>query len=248
MVNCTDNKMVGQIRQMGHVKSYWLLHYGPVRSGQVIVNCANHYIVGMIGKLDCVKSYWLWNFGSVRSVQIMLDCINHDMVGQIENIGSCQITLIMIWFVCQVRSNHYQLLWNSVPIFQQSGVLSWYWSQCSNILPQHHSLMDIQLGGIEQHLVLLPSSNTHYILTSTSQIFLTSNSYTYVSSHIVTLGNVTSTSEESLNVVSSWHFQLKIFLLSQHHLQAQVLQYPNQMSHPWYLHSMLWRDCWYYQW
>ena len=40
-------------------------------------------------------------------------------------------------------------------------------------------------------------------------------------------------------------YQLKLFQLSQHHLQAQVLRYPKKISNPWHFHSMLWRGCWY---
>ena len=71
-----------------------------------MVNVTNHDMVGQIGKLGHVKSYCLCHDESIRSGKVMASCTNHDMVSHIGQYGSCQITLIMTLWVCQVWSGN----------------------------------------------------------------------------------------------------------------------------------------------
>ena len=111
---CQFRSSNGKLYQLWHGWSDWTV--------LVMSNCIDYEMMGMSGQFrSCyivpiitwlvvydsflhVRSDWLWYDESIRSDQVILKCTNHDMVDHIGQFWSCQIILIMTWWVCQVRS------------------------------------------------------------------------------------------------------------------------------------------------
>ena len=168
--------------------------------------------------------------------------------GQLGQMGSCRIISIMAWCFGQIRSDHYHSHWNSAPICQQSRVLGWHWSQCRNILPQPHSLLALQMGRLSysKYCYHLPTRALFKLQHHKSSLHQTHWQLCPCILYHLVMVHLPHQKHWMLSPLGI--YQLKLFKLSQHHLQAQVLWYSNQMWNPLHFHSMLWRDCWYYQW